>query len=291
MFNFKSIFNLKSEKEKQEYVQEIWKEVAEKWLQWMQDSLDQEEKDYFNPENYPLYQRNYHDFKKELWKLSTEAEYDEIYKRIESCFSKTLELYKKSDLEEKEKQLEYYQENMAFHFFDDLNKLLRLIGMYYKKNKSDTKTEEIFSKIIGQWTQNNELLFTIRQNDIKTLIALYKKSWDTRLQKMEEFYTEYQKLSEEKKVQELKERREWSIKIEEERFEQHKQYCKELKIGWYKIISTQWDSEICDICLKASQMWWIHYDEVYPNWLLHTPFHEDCRCTTTYHLWDNPSST
>lgn len=82
---------------------------------------------------------------------------------------------------------------------------------------------------------------------------------------------------------------EYKKEVEEEKFNQHKEYCEKTWIRWYKKLDTQWNTNICDECLRASEMWWIYYDEVYSNWFLHAPFHENCRCNTLYHLWDKPS--
>lgn len=108
-------------------------EFIKTWIDGLKASGEQAEKDYFNPGNYPLYQRSYYSLSRLIDGLSSLEEYDKFHKQVTDCFGSMFAIYKNTNLDGLEKGLSFYKENMAFHFIDCHNKLLRSIGKFYKK--------------------------------------------------------------------------------------------------------------------------------------------------------------
>lgn len=261
--------------------EEIWKEIWQTFIKSQTKALDEIKESYFNKDNYPLYKQEYYRLEKELKNINNKNELDIFYLKSSSIFDNLQSKYNTTDLEEKEKQLLYYEWNLNFNFLNNYFKLLRKLWNKYKKIKDYNKAFELFWFIIW-WATNSKLIELIRFNDIKFLIKEYLKKWDNEsikyLKWIESVLLEINK----KKI--IKQ----EVCIDKNALNELNKNIKkynEMWIRWYKKSNTQIDDWVCDICKKNEKAWWIFCDEIFPSWHLNYPFHkwkEPCRCYISY---------
>lgn len=300
MFQF--LKNLFTPEEKKDLYNDLWKNALENFINKLSDSLEQSKSDYYNSDNYPLYQQEYYILTQELNNYSTKQELDTFYNKVSKVFESVKNKYDTTNLEEKEKNLLYYDDtkSLNFYFFDTYYKLLRSIWNKYKKIKSMDMAFDIFQQIV-LWAIRDiekmpDLFDTMRINDVKFLIKEYWKRWDVDMQNnmenLEETIIMKSRAEQEKKVQEeLK----WSIKSEKENYESFKKRLLWEQIWWKKVL-IQWDEEIYESCKVNAELWWIPANEKFPSWHMYPPFQRKidlkneiwpCNCNIIYSTQKN----
>lgn len=295
---FKKIFSFFIKSEVTTDSKDIQK-ISEDFVDNMKNSLDKMKEDYFNPENYPLYQREYYTLSRELNNYNSKEELDIFYQKINEIFDNVKKLYDTTDLEEKEQSLLYYDntKTLNFCFFESYYKLLRSVWNKYKKMKDFDKAFEIFWYIVWGAIQDvknmPELFDTMRVTDIRFLIKEYWKRWNVDMQEsMKVLEEEIGTISRKKQLKELHEQLYESLKRGLERYENFKNSLPEW-IVWWKRSITQWYNGCYEKCDKNTEVWWILAHEKFPSWHMYPPFHKEidpengiwpCNCYVEYSM-------